>query len=83
MNIHLKLNIRRILLFFMLTFALVCKTNKDKYFWYSPREVISNVDKLEPGDILILSKKPTLRSMLNFRLILLDIAKALFMFGKL
>ena len=63
MNIHLKLNIRRILLFFMLTFALVCKTNKDKYFWYSPREVISNVDKLQPGDILILSKKPTLRSM--------------------
>ena len=63
MNIHLKLNIRRILLFFMLTFALVCKTNKDKYFWYSPKEVISNVDKLQPGDILILSKKPTLRSM--------------------
>ena len=63
MRIYLKSNIQRILLFLILTFVLICKTNEQKYFWYSPKEIISNVDKLEPGDILILSKKPTLRSM--------------------
>ena len=52
------------LLFLILTVVLVCKTKpEDKYFWYSPKEVIANADKLQPGDILILSKEPTLRSM--------------------
>ena len=64
MNFYLKENIKRLIIFFVLTLALICKTKpEDKYFWYTPHEVISNVDKLQPGDILILSKKPTLRSM--------------------
>ena len=64
MNICLKENIKRLLLFLIFTLALICKTKpEDKYIWYSPREVISNADKLQPGDILILSKRPTLRSM--------------------
>ena len=64
MNICLKENIKRLLLFLIFTLALICKTKpEEKYLWYSPREVISNADKLEPGDILILSKRPTLRSM--------------------
>ena len=64
MNIYLKGNIKRLMLFLILTLSLICKTKpEDKYIWYSPREVISNADKLQPGDILILSKRPTLRSM--------------------
>jgi len=64
MNIYLKASLRRLLLFLVLSLSLICKTKtEDKYFWYSPREVIANVDKLQPGDILILSKRPTLRSM--------------------
>ena len=64
MNICLKENIKRLLLFLIFTLALICKTKpEDKYIWYSPREVISNAYKLQPGDILILSKRPTLRSM--------------------
>ena len=64
MNIYLKGNIKRLMLFLILTLSLICKTKpEDKYFWYTTHEVISNADKLQPGDILILSKKPTLRSM--------------------
>ena len=94
MNIYLKSNLKRLLLFLILTFALICKTKpEEKYLWYSPREVISNADKLEPGDILILSKRPTLRSMWGHAAvlnenkkivdpILLVIAKAHYMRGK-
>ena len=63
MNICIKSNIRRILIFFIITLTLLCKSKSEKYVWYTPREVIANVDMLEPGDILILSKRPTLRSM--------------------
>ena len=63
MNICIKSNIRRMLLFFIMTLALLCKSKTEKYTWYTPREVIANIDILEPGDILILSKRPTLRSM--------------------
>ena len=64
MSIYLKGNIKRLMLFLILTLSLICKTKpEDKYFWYTTHEVISNADKLQPGDILILSKKPTLRSM--------------------
>lgn len=63
MNIHLKSNIQRILLFLILSLMLICKTNEKNYLWYSPKEVISNINKLQTGDILILSKRPTLHSM--------------------
>ena len=57
MNIYLKRNIKRLMLFLILTLSLICKTKpEDKYFWYTTHEVISNADKLQPGDILILSK---------------------------
>lgn len=57
-------NIRNIILVCTLFFMLIsCQTINPNYTWYTPREVLENQDKLEPGDILILSKRNTLRSM--------------------
>ena len=63
MNTYLKANIERFLIFLVMTLVISCQTINPKYHWYTPREVISNIDKLQPGDILILSKRMTLRSM--------------------
>lgn len=57
---------KRIFLFFLfLIFSLTlhAQSSASKYKWYSPKQIIQNMDKLQPGDILILSKRPTLRSM--------------------
>ena len=54
-------NIKKIGLIFSLFIS--CQSIDPKYNWYTPKEVIENQDKLEPGDILILSKKSNLHSM--------------------
>ncbi len=57
-------NIKKFFLFFILfSLFISCQTIDPKYTWYSSKEIIENQDKLEPGDILILSKRNTLRSM--------------------
>ena len=56
--------IRQLLIAILLTFLVIsCQSINPKYKWYQPEEVISKVDQLQPGDILILSKEPTIRSM--------------------
>lgn len=56
--------IRQLLIAILLTFLVIsCQSIDPKYKWYQPEEVISKVDQLQPGDILILSKEPTIRSM--------------------
>ena len=56
--------IRQLFFAFLLTFLVISWQSIDpKYKWYQPEEVISKVDQLQPGDILILSKEPTIRSM--------------------
>jgi len=56
--------IRQLLIAILLTFLVIsCQSIDPKYKWYQPEEVISTVDQLQPGDILILSKEPTIRSM--------------------
>lgn len=58
------INIKNFFLLSILFFLfLSCETISPKYQWYTPKEVIENQDRLEPGDILILSKRNTLRSM--------------------
>ena len=58
------INIKNFFLLSILFFLfLSCETISPKYRWYTPKEVIENQDRLEPGDILILSKRNTLRSM--------------------
>lgn len=55
---------KNIILFAILSFLLIsCETINPKYTWYSAKEVVEKSDQLQPGDILILSKKSTLRSM--------------------
>ncbi|MBP6281831.1 MAG: hypothetical protein KA384_07280 [Leptotrichiaceae bacterium] len=57
-------NIKKIGLFFLLfSLFISCQSIDPKYNWYTSKEVIENQDKLEPGDILILSKKRNLHSM--------------------
>ena len=56
--------IRQLLIAILLTFLVIsCQSINPKYKWYTPDEVISKVDQLQPGDILILSKESTIRSM--------------------
>ena len=56
--------IRQLLIAILLTFLVIsCQSINPKYKWYQPEEVISKVDQLQPVDILILSKEPTIRSM--------------------
>ena len=57
-------NIKKICLIFLLfSLFISCQSIDPKYNWYTSKEVIENQDKLEPGDILILSKKRNLHSM--------------------
>ena len=56
--------IRQLLIAILLTFLVIsCQSINPKYKWYQPEEVISKVDQLQPGDILNLTKEPTIRSM--------------------
>ena len=56
--------LRKVFLTVMLALLLVaCKSIDPNYKWYSAKEVIDKSEKLQPGDILVLSKKSSLRSM--------------------
>lgn len=58
------MKLKKILLFFiLLIISISCSSIDPKYSWYTPKEIIAKQDQLETGDILILSKKPSLRSM--------------------
>ncbi len=70
-NIELKMK-RLILITIMILMAISCQSIDPKFNWYSPKELITQADKLKPGDILILSKRPTLRSMWGHAAILND-----------
>jgi putative liporotein len=61
-NIESKIK-KIILLLVMMIMAISCQSIVPNYKWYSTKELVENSDKLKPGDILILSKEPTLRSM--------------------
>ncbi len=61
---NLQINVKRILLLISLVFLFMsCQSINPKYKWYSPKEMIEKAEQLQPGDILILSKKATIRSM--------------------
>ena len=48
--------IRKLLILILFVFLVIsCQSINPKYKWYTPDEVISKVDQLQPGDILILS----------------------------
>ena len=56
--------LRKLLILILFVFLVIsCQSINPKYKWYTPDEVISKVDQLQPGDILILSKESTIRSM--------------------
>lgn len=56
--------LKNLVLFAILLFALIsCETINPKYKWYQAKEVVEKSSQLQPGDILILSKRSTLRSM--------------------
>ena len=56
--------IRKLLILILFVFLVIsCQSINPKYKWYTPDEVISKVNQLQPGDILILSKESTIRSM--------------------
>lgn len=50
-------------IFFIFSLVLSAQSSAEKYKWYSPREIIQNMDKLQPGDILVLSKGSSFRTM--------------------
>ena len=50
-------------IFFIFSLVLSAQSSAEKYKWYSPREIIENMDKLQPGDILVLSKGSSFRTM--------------------
>ena len=52
-----------VLLSIPVLFLISCKSIDPAYKWYSAKEVIAKSDQLQPGDILILSKRNTIRSM--------------------
>ena len=55
--------LRKLLILILFVFLVIsCQSINPKYKWYTPDEVISKVDQLQPGDILILSKEPTIRT---------------------
>ena len=57
---------KKILLFFLyfvFSLALSAQSSASKYKWYSPKEIIQNMDKLQSGDILVLSKGSSFRTM--------------------
>ncbi|WP_199725997.1 YiiX/YebB-like N1pC/P60 family cysteine hydrolase [Leptotrichia sp. OH3620_COT-345] len=56
--------LKKIILSFILFLLLIsCKSIDPTYKWYSAKEVIANSEKLRPGDILVLSKRASIRSM--------------------
>lgn len=63
-NQYVQKNFKKIFLMILLSLLFMsCQSINPKYTWYSPKEIIEKADQLQPGDILILSKKASLRSM--------------------
>ncbi len=63
---------KKIIMLFMILFLVSCESIDPNYQWYTPREVISKMDQLMPGDILILSKGSRFREMWGHSVILND-----------
>ena len=63
---------KKIIMLLIILFLVSCESIDPNYQWYTPREVISKMDQLMPGDILILSKGSRFREMWGHSVILND-----------
>ena len=63
---------KKIIMLLMVLLLVSCESIYPNYQWYTPREVISKIDQLRPGDILILSKGSRFREMWGHSVILND-----------
>lgn len=63
---------KKILLLLIVILFTSCNSIDPKYQWYTPKEVISKYEQLQPGDILILSKGTRFREIWGHSVILND-----------
>lgn len=61
---------KKIIMLLLILLLTSCESIDPRYQWYTPKEVISKMDQLRPGDILILSKGSRFREMWGHSVIL-------------
>lgn len=61
---NIRTSLRKYLLLTLLSLMFIsCQSINPKYTWYTAKEIVDKASQLQPGDILILSKGATMRSM--------------------